>query len=81
MLRVGLTPFFFLSVADYLKGNVKVDEYVTHGYQLAEINDGFDAMHVNDHVFLVSAPCLTVLSRAVIAFVLSSTCHEHTREW
>lgn len=62
---------------DYLKGNVKVDEYVTHAYKLAEINDGFDAMHVIGHVFFVSASCLTVLSRAVIASVLSSTCHEH----
>src|ERR1700730_8809329 len=33
----------FLSLSqDYLKGNVKVDEYVTHDYKLAEINDGFD---------------------------------------
>ena len=41
----GLTLFF--SATDYLKGNVKVDEYVTHGYKLSEINDGFDAMHVS----------------------------------
>lgn len=41
----GLTLFF--SDTDYLKGNVKVDEYVTHGYKLSEINDGFDAMHVS----------------------------------
>jgi len=43
--RDGLTLFF--SATDYLKGNVKVDEYVTHGYKLSEINDGFDAMHVS----------------------------------
>ncbi|KAI0303097.1 class III ADH enzyme [Russula brevipes] len=35
-------------VEDYLKGKVKVNEYVTHGYKLAEINDGFDAMHGGD---------------------------------
>jgi S-(hydroxymethyl)glutathione dehydrogenase/alcohol dehydrogenase len=48
MLKAGLTPF---SVPDYLKGNLKVNEYVTHGYKLAEINDGFDAMHVSGYVF------------------------------
>jgi S-(hydroxymethyl)glutathione dehydrogenase/alcohol dehydrogenase len=47
---------------DYLKGNVKVDEYVTHAYKLAEINDGFDAMHVNDHVFF----CLRVLPHGTL---------------
>ncbi|KAN0124518.1 class III ADH enzyme [Russula decolorans] len=35
-------------VEDYLQGKVKVDEYVTHGYKLAEINDGFEAMHGGD---------------------------------
>jgi hypothetical protein len=61
--------------ADYLQGNVKVDEYVTHGYKLAKINDGFDAMHVNGCPF-VSWFCLTVLSRMAIASVLSSICHK-----
>ena len=58
---------------------MKVDEYVTHGYKLAEINDGFDAMHVSGYVF-VSRSCLTILSRPAIASVLSSTCHEFQRK-
>lgn len=76
MLKAGLT-----SVADYLKGNVKVDEYVTHDYKLAGINDGFDAMHVNA-LFLVYGSCKPhgTFFRAVIASVLSSTCHEHGLE-
>jgi hypothetical protein len=56
-----------------------VDEYVTHGYKLAEINDGFEAMHVNG-CLLVSGSCLMVFSRAAIASVLSSTCHEFRRK-
>jgi hypothetical protein len=38
------TPFFF--VADYLEGIIKVNEYITHEYKFADINKGFDAMHV-----------------------------------
>ncbi len=76
-LKVGLTYSF--SAADYLQGKVKVDEYVTHGYKLAEINDGFEAMHVNSCLF-VSVSCLTVLSRMAIASALSSRCHEFRRK-
>ena len=75
MLRTGLTP----SLPDYLQGKVKVDEYVTHGYKLAEINDGFDAMHVNA-CLLVSGTCLTMLSRTAIASVLSSTCDKFRKK-
>ena len=32
---------------DYLKGKIKVDEYVTHQRTLATINDGFHDMHVS----------------------------------
>ncbi|KAH9482441.1 formate dehydrogenase (NAD+) [Psilocybe cubensis] len=32
-------------VDDYLKGTIKIDEYVTHHRNLAEINDGFHDMH------------------------------------
>jgi len=32
--------------ADYLKGSVKIDEYVTHHRKLEEINEGFHDMHV-----------------------------------
>jgi hypothetical protein len=77
VLKAGLTCFVSFSAADYLKGSVKVDEYVTHNYKIAEINDGFDAMHVNALFFW--SPGLTswrTLLRVVIAFALSSTCHE-----
>lgn len=33
-------------VDDYLKGTMKVDEYVTHTRTLKEINAGFEDMHV-----------------------------------
>lgn len=75
--QVGLTPSD--SAADYLQGNVKVDEYVTHNFKLAGINDGFDAMHVSDCLF-VSGSFLTVLSRTAIASVLSLTCHKFQRK-
>ncbi|KAL1917424.1 uncharacterized protein VTP21DRAFT_3817 [Calcarisporiella thermophila] len=32
-------------VEDYLSGKLKVDEYVTHEFQLEDINKAFDAMH------------------------------------
>lgn len=31
---------------DYLKGKVKIDEYVTHHRNFLEINEGFHDMHV-----------------------------------
>jgi S-(hydroxymethyl)glutathione dehydrogenase/alcohol dehydrogenase len=34
-------------VDDYLKGTMKVDEYVTHHRTLKDINDGFGDMHVS----------------------------------
>jgi hypothetical protein len=57
-----------------------VDEYVTHGYKLAEINDGFEAMHVNGCLLASGSSRLTVFSRAAIASALSSTCHESRRK-
>jgi Zn-dependent alcohol dehydrogenase len=39
---------------DYLQGKVKVDEYVTHNYKFADINEGFDAMHVRSRCFCLS---------------------------
>lgn len=77
MLRAGLSDTFLV---DYLQGKVKVDEYVTHGYKLAEINNGFEAMHVNSCLLVSVSSCLTIFSRAAIAFVLSSTCHEFQRK-
>ncbi|KAF9452412.1 class III ADH enzyme [Macrolepiota fuliginosa MF-IS2] len=35
-------------VEDYLKGKVKIDEYVTHHSTLADINHGFHDMHSGD---------------------------------
>lgn len=35
-------------VDDYLKGTMKVDEYVTHTRTLKEINAGFEDMHGGD---------------------------------
>lgn len=32
--------------SDYLNGEVKIDEYVTHHRKLADINEGFHDMHV-----------------------------------
>jgi len=34
------------SEIDYLKGTVKIDEYVTHSRNLSDINEGFHDMHV-----------------------------------
>jgi S-(hydroxymethyl)glutathione dehydrogenase/alcohol dehydrogenase len=33
-------------VEDYMKGTVKIDEYITHNFKFEDINKGFDAMHV-----------------------------------
>ena len=77
MLRAESDTFLCL---DYLQGKVKVDEYVTHGYKLAEINDGFETMHVSGCLLVSGSSCLTVFSRAAIASVLSSTCHEFRRK-
>ncbi|KIK65584.1 hypothetical protein GYMLUDRAFT_194288 [Collybiopsis luxurians FD-317 M1] len=35
-------------VEDYLKGKVKIDEYITHHRKFLEINDGFHDMHGGD---------------------------------
>ena len=32
-------------VEDYMKGIVKVDEFITHNMALDKINEGFDLMH------------------------------------
>ena len=33
-------------VEDYMKGTVKIDEYITHNFKFEDIMKGFDAMHV-----------------------------------
>lgn len=38
---------FNSSRVDYLAGNIKIDEYVTHNRKLEEINAGFHDMHVS----------------------------------
>ena len=35
------------SEIDYLKGKLKIDEYVTHSRNLSDINEGFHDMHVS----------------------------------
>ena len=32
-------------VEEYLAGKLKVDEFITHHYELKEINDAFHVMH------------------------------------
>ena len=32
-------------VERYMKGEIKLDEYITHTLSLSEINDGFDLLH------------------------------------
>lgn len=51
-LKVGLhfcTAAVVLTFfVDYLKGAVKVDEYITHHRTLGDINEGFHDMHVSE---------------------------------
>jgi S-(hydroxymethyl)glutathione dehydrogenase/alcohol dehydrogenase len=35
-------------VADYMKGALKVDEFITHRKNLPEINSAFETMHQGD---------------------------------
>jgi len=35
-------------VDDYLRGDLKVDEFVTHNFSLPHLNEAFDAMHSGD---------------------------------
>ncbi len=35
-------------VDDYMKGKLKVDEFITHRKSLAQINEGFDVMKQGD---------------------------------
>lgn len=37
-------------VNDYMKGGIKVDEFVTHNYKLDEINKAFDVMHRGESI-------------------------------
>jgi S-(hydroxymethyl)glutathione dehydrogenase/alcohol dehydrogenase len=54
---------------DYLQGKIKVDEYVTHSRTLAEINKGFDDMHVSQFPICKITP-LTIETRVVTASVV-----------
>ena len=40
-----------IKATDYLKGALKIDEYVTHNRTLADINEGFHDMHVSQLVY------------------------------
>ncbi|KAF9159693.1 formate dehydrogenase (NAD+) [Actinomortierella ambigua] len=35
-------------VEDYMSGKIKVDEFITHGYEVKDINKAFDVMHDGD---------------------------------
>lgn len=64
--------------SDYLKGTLKIDEYVTHYRKFEEINEGFHDMHVC-HIYRI--PPASLLSadnwfRKGIAFAASLTCLE-----
>lgn len=62
-------------MVDYLQGKVKVDEYVTHEFKFADINKGFDAMHVSYVLFAaVLGICLTAL---VSGWGLHPCCRRH----
>ena len=39
-------------VDDYLKGTIKVDEYITHHRTLKDISEGFNDMHVSQRSLL-----------------------------
>lgn len=69
-LRTSLTGRFFKGCAfggikgrtqlpdlvdDYMKGKLKVDEFITHRRELAEINEGFDVMKQGDCIRCVVA--------------------------
>jgi len=41
------TQVLIVTSLDYLAGNLKVDEYVTHHRKLDNINEGFHDMHVS----------------------------------
>lgn len=48
VIPVSLSNLIILIiVTDYLKGTMKIDEYVTHHRTLANINEGFHDMHVS----------------------------------
>lgn len=42
-------------VEDYLKGNLKVDEYITHAMPLEDINKGFELLHSGKSLRVVIA--------------------------
>lgn len=61
---------------DYLQGKVKIDEYVTHSRTLADINEGFEDMHVC--IRLCSLPARAdnpALCRKATVSVAWLTCH------
>lgn len=48
-----------VKLSDYLKGTLKIDEYVTHHRKFEEINEGFHDMHVCRMCKTLSAVLLT----------------------
>lgn len=47
--------------ADYLKGAVKIDEYVTHNRTLADINAGFEDMKVSLITHHIKSPTMSTI--------------------
>ena len=48
-------------VEEYLKGVLKVDEFVTHNMPLVEINKAFDLMHAGERFVILLATHRTVI--------------------
>lgn len=40
-------------VEDYLSGNLKLDEFVTHRMELADINEAFELMHAGKRLAIL----------------------------
>lgn len=81
-ISVFLHPFTQIihdMLSDYLKGTLKVDEYVTHHRKFEEINKGFDDMHVCHIYQIPPALLLNICSREGIASAVSLRCLE--RRW
>ena len=62
-----------IKATDYLKGALKIDEYVTHNRTLADINDGFHDMHVSQLVHPEGNQGTEFAVRVVIAFAVLLT--------
>lgn len=69
-------PQFLYCGTDYLQGKIKVDEYVTHSRTLADINKGFDDMHVSHRLFNLTHCSISFFLRPAIVYAVSWICHK-----